>query len=153
MSHVTWKAVFVLCLVKSGPLPHCSWVSQTRKGVTGKQCRPRSDAAKCQTRHLIRVSTVCKKFSHVSLGICKFHSRKYLKLKLVSSNIQCGRVYSVCIQWNNFHYLYSGYYDSVCKQTAKVLIRLCKWLIWAFTDCRCLADTFFTWCDLPYGIN
>ena len=95
MSHVTWKAVFVLCLVKSGPLPHCSRVSQTRKGVTGKQCRPRSDAAKCQTRHLIRVSTVCKKFSHVSLGICKFHSRKYLKLKLVSSNIQCGRVYSV----------------------------------------------------------
>ena len=49
-----------------------------------------------RTRRLIRVSTVCKWCSHFSLGICKsHHSRVYLKLKLVSSNIKCGRVYSV----------------------------------------------------------
>ena len=40
--------------------------------------------------HLIRVSTVCKKFIHFSLGISKPQSRTYLKLKVDSS-------YSVCV--------------------------------------------------------
>ena len=39
----------------------------------------------CRMRHLIRVSTVCKWFSHPSLGISKSHSRNYLKLKLDSN--------------------------------------------------------------------
>ena len=48
-------------------------------------------------RCLIRVCTVYKYSSHFTLGICKFHSRTYmyLKLKLDTSNIECGRVYSV----------------------------------------------------------
>ena len=51
-------------------LTHCS--QESCKRVIGKQCRPRSDA-----------------------GMCKSHSRMYLKLKLDSSNIKCGRIYSV----------------------------------------------------------
>ena len=75
-------------------LTHCS--RETHKIVIGKQCRPRSDTAeRASTRHLIRVSTVCKYFSHFSLGICKSHCRTYLKLKLDSSNIKCGRVFPV----------------------------------------------------------
>ena len=56
-----------------------------------------------RTRRLIRVSTVCKQFSHFSLGICRSHSRTYLKLKSDSSNILCGRVYSV---YNGLKYKY-----------------------------------------------
>ena len=48
-----------------------------------------------RTWRLIRVSTVCKQFNHFSLGIYKSLSRTYLKLKLNSSNIKCGRVYTV----------------------------------------------------------
>ena len=48
-----------------------------------------------RARRLIRVSTVRKRLSHVSLGISKSHSRVYLKLKLDSSNTLCRRVYSV----------------------------------------------------------
>ena len=48
-------------------------------------------------RRLIRISTVWKKFSCFSLGIPKSHSRMYLKLKLDSSDTQCGRIYSVYI--------------------------------------------------------
>ena len=48
-----------------------------------------------KTRRLIRVSTVCKKFNHFSLGISKLHSLTHLKSKLESSNISCVGVLSV----------------------------------------------------------
>ena len=38
-------------------------------------------------RRLIRVSTVCKYFCYIFLGISKSHSRIYLKLKLAPSNL------------------------------------------------------------------
>ena len=44
----------------------------------------------CRMWHLIRVSTVCKHFSHFSLGISKSHSWTYLNLKVNSSNIVEG---------------------------------------------------------------
>ena len=66
-------------------LTHCS--PDTPKRVIGKQCKPRC---------LIRVSTVCKWFSHLSEGISKSHSWMYLNLKLDSSKKQYGRIYSVC---------------------------------------------------------
>ena len=46
-------------------------------------------------RRLIRVSIVCRRFSHFSFGICRSNRRTYLKLELDSSNILCGTVYSV----------------------------------------------------------
>ena len=51
----------------------------------------------CRMWRLIRVFTVCKQFSHFSLGISKSHSQMYLKLKLDSSNIQCTSLFS--LQW------------------------------------------------------
>ena len=45
-------------------------------------------------QHLIRVSTICKWFSHF-LKEYLYHSLAYLKLNLYSSNILCGGVHSV----------------------------------------------------------
>ena len=68
----------------SPSLAHCSL--EISKRVIGKQCRHR-----CCRHHrmwcLIRVTTVCKQFSHFSLRISKWHSLTYLQLKLDSSNI------------------------------------------------------------------
>ena len=60
-----------------------------------------------------QVSTVCKKLSHFSLRICKSHSWIYLKLKLDSSNIKCGRVYSI----------YNG------LSMAVALLKICKRIV------------------------
>ena len=52
--------------------------------------------------HLIRVSTVCRQISHFSLGICKSHSRTYLKLKFgLFQFIVWESLFS--IQWVNCH--------------------------------------------------
>ena len=56
---------------------------ETPKRVNGKQCRPRSG------------SPLFANSLAITLGIFKFYSRTYLKLKLDSSNIKCGGVYSV----------------------------------------------------------
>ena len=77
--------------VKRKNLTLCS--RETRK--KGNWQTVQTQIRRRRTRRLIRVSTVCKLFSRFSLGLCKSHSRVYLKLKLQSSNIWCGRVYSV----------------------------------------------------------
>ena len=80
------------------PLTHCS--RETRKRITGKHCRTRSDTAECGVwsgSPLFATS-----ISHFSLGLCNSYSRTYLKLKLDSSNIYCGRIYSVYSGLNCF---------------------------------------------------
>ena len=68
----------------NGHFPLTHFCLETPKRVINKQYRPRSEAT---MQHLIGVFTVCKYFSHFSLGISKSHSLAYLKLKLDSSNI------------------------------------------------------------------
>ena len=73
-------------------LNHCS--RETRKRIMVNSADPDQmpqNAASDQGLHCLQIHVV----SHLSLGICKSHSWTYLKLKLDSSNIQCGRVYSV----------------------------------------------------------
>ena len=87
MSCLIW--IYTVCTSICFGLPGLTYCSRdTRKRVIGKQCRPRSDAAE---RGVWSGSPL---FAN-SLGICRSHSRTYLKLKLDSSNILCGRVYSV----------------------------------------------------------
>ena len=71
----------ILCLFLE-VLSNCS--RETRKRVIGKQCRPRSDAAE---RGVESGSLFANSLAIFSLGICKYHSGVYLKLKLDSSNI------------------------------------------------------------------
>ena len=56
-----------------------------------------------QNTHLIRISTVCKQFNYFSHRISKSHSLTFLKLKLESSNIQCGGIHSVYngLKWDS----------------------------------------------------
>ena len=123
-------------------LTHCS--RETRKWSNWETVQTQ---IRCRrTRRLIRVSTVCKKFSHFSLGICKSHRQKYLKLKLVSSNIQCGRVYSV---YNGLISTFSIVFADMCgftqlssQCTAQELVQLLNEIFARFdclaTDNHCL---------------
>ena len=72
-----FTCTFAVSLLKTLLNLFNSFWSGDPKRVFGKQCR---------TRRLIRVFTVCTYFSHFSLGISKYHSLTYLKLKFDSSN-------------------------------------------------------------------
>ena len=60
------------------------WGLETPKRVTGKQCRPRSDAAECG---VWSGSPLFANINHFSLGISTSYNLTYLKSKMDSSNI------------------------------------------------------------------